>query len=105
MTLLGYQRALTTMIASPELCLRVRSDPNAALANYDLTPREHRRLAAVARQTGMSTSCTLHRVNRMTPIYSYLPLTCLLLGDDLMRETELFWSMSRPPHPPIGPEP
>lgn len=104
MTLLGYQRALTTMIASPELCLHVRSDPVAALASYDLSARERRRLAAVALQPGMSTSCTLHRVNRMTPIYSYLPLTCLLLGNDLMRETELFWTIARPANLQFGPE-
>jgi len=41
--MLAYQQALCDMIASPELCLRVRRDP-ASLASFDLTERERRRL-------------------------------------------------------------
>jgi hypothetical protein len=104
MTLLDYQRALADMIASPELCLRVRRDPEGTLREYALSPREHRRLAAVAHQPGMSTSCTLHRVNRMTPLVSYLPLTCVLLGDRLMPEVERFWLSARPVDLQFGPE-
>lgn len=95
MSLLGYQQAFCDMIASPAMCVRVRADPAKALSSYDITLKERGRLATIARQPGMSTSCTLHRLNRMTPIYSYLPLTCTLLGDDLMREAEQFWSECR----------
>lgn len=104
MSLVGYQRALADLIASPELCLAVRADADRALASHELTPRERARLEAVVRQRGMSTSCTLYRVNRMTPIYSYLPLTCFLLGDDLIREAEAFWAEERPEDLQFGPE-
>jgi hypothetical protein len=93
--MLAYQQALCDMIASPELCLRVRQGAQA-LAPYDLSARERDRLVHAARQRGMSTSCTLHRVNRITPIYNYLPFTCALLGDDLMGEAERYWSEGKP---------
>jgi hypothetical protein len=95
MSLLGYQQAFCDMVASPEMCVRVRANAAEALSPYDITLKERGRLAAIAGQRGMSTSCTLHRLNRMTPIYSYLPLTCTLLGDNLMREAERFWSECR----------
>ncbi len=104
MTLLAYQRALSRMIASPTFCLAVRADAEAALADYDLTERELRRLAAVAFQPGMSTSCTLYRVNRITPIATYLPLTSFLLGDGLIAEAELFWDEGTPSDLQFGPE-
>jgi hypothetical protein len=102
-TLLAYQQALCDLVASPELCLRVRSD-TATLDGYDLTDRERRRLSAVVAQPGMSTSCTLYRVNRITPLYSYLPLTCGLLGDDLIVEAERYWSQGKPGDLQFGPE-
>jgi hypothetical protein len=102
-TLLGYQQALCDLVASPQLCLRVRADAGA-LDGYDLTDRERGRLAAVAGQRGMSTSCTLHRVNRITPLYSYLPLTCTLLGDDLIHEAERYWRAGKPGDLQFGPE-
>ena len=104
MTLLEYQRALSEMIASPRLCLAVRADPAGALATYGLDERERRRLAAVAFQPGMSTSCTLYRVNRITPIATYLPLTAYLLGDALIEEAERFWDEGLPSDLQFGPE-
>ena len=103
MTLLGYQQALCDLVASPSLCLRVRADA-ATLDAYDLTDRERRRLSTVVAQPGMSTSCTLYRVNRITPLYSYLPLTCALLGDDLIVEAERYWSQGKPGDLQFGPE-
>lgn len=96
MTLLAYQQALCDIVASPELCLRLRREPESVLAGYDLSEKECRRLETVVRQPGMSTSCTLYRVNRMTPLSGYLPLTCRLLGDELVHEAELFWAESPP---------
>jgi hypothetical protein len=103
-TLLAYQQALCDLVASPALCVAVRRDPERSLLKFDLTERERRRLAAVAGQRGMSTSCTLHRVNRITPIFEYLPLTCALLGDDLIREAELFWDEGAASDLQFGPE-
>lgn len=104
MTLLAYQQALCDLIASPQLCLNARRDIDDALSAYDLEPRELMRLSAVVQQPGMSTSCTLHRVNRITPIYSYLSLTCFLLGDRLIGEMESFWSQGKPSDLQFGPE-
>jgi hypothetical protein len=95
-TAAGYQRALADCVASPDLCLAVRADPVAALAAYDLTGREHRRLTAIVRQPGMSTNCTLYRLNRATPIGTLLPLTCALLADRFAAVLEDFWRASPP---------
>lgn len=91
MSLQSFQQALCDLIASPSLSHEMRTHPKDVLRCYDLTPREQHRLIAVVRQPGMSTNCTLYRVNRITPIYTLLPLTCFVLGDDLKNETELFW--------------
>jgi hypothetical protein len=92
MSLRDFQRALCDLIASPRLCLRMRERPEEVLARYELTPREARRLTSVVWQRGMSVNCTLYRVNRVTPVYSMLPLTCFLLGDALLPELETFWA-------------
>jgi hypothetical protein len=91
-TAVAYQRALCDMIASPGLCLEVRRCPDTALAPYDLTARERRRLEAIVRQPGMSVSCTLYRVNRLTPLATLLPMTCRLLGDRFVGVAERFWA-------------
>ncbi|SEW06967.1 hypothetical protein [Chitinophaga arvensicola] len=93
MSLLSFQKALTDLIASPQLCLQLRHDPAAILSRYDLTSRERVRLQAVVRQKGMSVSCTLYRVNRITPIYTMLPYTCFLLGPQLIPLVEAFWAI------------
>jgi hypothetical protein len=92
MSVPAFQSALADLIASPELCLALRRDPPQVLDRYELTAGERRRLAAVVWQRGMSTSCTLYRVNRITPVYTLLGRTCFLLGDPaLIREAENFW--------------
>jgi hypothetical protein len=93
-TLVSFQRAFCDLIASPDLCVRLRRDPDAVLSTYDLSDRERRRLVAVARQRGMSVNCTLYRVNRVTPIYTLLPRTCALLGDRLPDLLHAFWRQS-----------
>ncbi len=95
MSLGDFQRAFADLIASPALCLRVRDDPDAALAGYDLTSRERRRLGDVVWQRGMSVNCTLYRVNRITPLFTLLPMTCCLLGDDLVALSEEFWRIDQ----------
>jgi hypothetical protein len=95
MSLAEFQRAFADLIASPEDCLRARGADHFRDPGYDLTERERRRLAAMARDEAMSANCTLYRVNRLTPVYSVLPLTCRLLADDLAPELEGFWRASR----------
>lgn len=93
MSLLSFQKALTDLIASPQLCMQLRNDPQTVLQRYDLTNRERLRLRTVVYQRGMSVSCTLYRVNRITPVYTMLPYTCFLLGAQLMPVIEEFWAI------------
>jgi hypothetical protein len=93
-SLQAFQRAFCDLIASPDLCVRLRADPDEVLAAYDLSPRERRRLTDITRQRGMSVNCTLYRVNRVTPLYDLLPRTCSLLGERLTGELEAFWRQS-----------
>ncbi|MBO9731878.1 MAG: hypothetical protein J7623_24770 [Chitinophaga sp.] len=95
MSLLSFQKALTDLIASPQLCLQMRTNPADILPRYDLTDREKARLQAVVHQPGMSVSCTLYRVNRITPIYTMLPYTCFLLGPALVSQAETFWQVQQ----------
>jgi hypothetical protein len=95
-TTVDYQRALSDLIADPALCLDARRDAEGALAPYDLTPREKRRLAGIVHQKGMSVCCTLYRMNRLTPLATLLPLTCQLLGDERFFELATqFWRLRR----------
>ena len=91
MSLLAFQQALCELIASPVLCIAVRSNPRV-LEQYELTQRERDRLADVVSQRGMSTNCTLYRSNRITPIYTLLHYTCLVLGDQLQKVLDSYWS-------------
>ena len=40
----------------------------------------------------MATSCTLYRSNRVTPIYTLLHYTCLVLGDRLKDTLDAYWA-------------
>jgi hypothetical protein len=92
MAMLEFQRALCELIASPALCLAVREDPTAFLGRFDLTPREQQRLRDVVWQRGMSTTCSLYRSNRVTPLYTLLHSTCMVLGRDLHRMLDAYWA-------------
>lgn len=94
MTLAAFQRALCELIGSPDLCLAVRADASSFLSRYDLSPREQDRLMDIVRQRGMSTSCTLYRSNRVTPVYTLLHYTCVVLGDSLKDTLEAYWADS-----------
>lgn len=91
MTLASFQRALSDLVASPTLVRRVWDDPESALADYELSAKERSRLETVARQPGMETSCALYRMNRVTPLYTYLRLTCQTLGASLRDELDRYW--------------
>jgi len=93
-SLTEFQRAFADLIASPERCLAAREEPTEVFDSYKLTLRELLRLRSMVRSEAMSVNCTLYRVNRLTPIYSVLPLTCSLLGDQLRSELEAFCASS-----------
>jgi hypothetical protein len=94
MSVRAFQAALADLVGSPRLCLALREDPQTVLDLYELTARERERLEAVVRQPGMSTQCTLHRSNRITPIYTLLPSTCLLLGEAFGAVMQAYWDSS-----------
>jgi hypothetical protein len=108
MSLAGFQHALCELIASPALCRRLAASATSAasaageagedggvLGRYALTEREERRLLAVARQRGMATNCTLYRANRLSPLRSLLPRTCVLLGPRLRAELDAYLEVHR----------
>ena len=92
MTLAAFQQALCELIASPDLCVEARSGGAEFLSRYDMSPRERDRLLDIVWQRGMSTNCTLYRSNRVTPVYTLLHYTCLVLGDDLKGHLEQYWA-------------
>jgi hypothetical protein len=91
MSLHAYQTVFARMTLDPALCRRIRAEGEAALAGYELTPLEVRRLAAIARQPGMKVNCTLSRANRLAAISGLLPRTCELLQDQLRDLLDRFW--------------
>jgi len=91
MTLAAFQRALCDLVASPRLCVALREDPQTALADYDLSAREFDRLVDAVWQKGMSTNCSLYRSNRITPIYTLLNSTCMMLGEAFPALIDRFW--------------
>ena len=92
MALLAFQQALCELIASPGLCLAVRDDAAPFLGRYELSPRERERLQDVVWQRGMSTTCSLHRSNRVTPLYTLLHYTCVVLGPNFQRLLDAYWA-------------
>lgn len=91
MTLSGFQLALCDAIATPELARQLRDLPESFLDRYDVTARERRRLIAMSRQPGLATSSAIYRLNRVTPLCEYLPMTSLILGDELVAHAEAYW--------------
>ena len=91
MSMASFQQALCDLIASPRLCLALRAAPEAVLAKYELSTREQARLREAVWQRGMSTSCSLYRANRLTPIYMELTYTCRSLGDQFRALLDEFW--------------
>lgn len=95
MAIADFQRAFADLIASPQKCLAARVTGRAAFADYALSERELLRLETMVLDEAMSVNCTLYRVNRLTPVYSVLPLTCMMLGDSVTQELDAFWEASR----------
>jgi hypothetical protein len=91
MSLLGFQLALADLSSSVELCARVQADPGTALAEYELTPVERRRLESVARQKGTRVNVALYRHNRLVTLVTVLPGTIHLLGGQARAVVDEFW--------------
>jgi hypothetical protein len=89
--LAAFQRALTDLTASPELCRAARSDPDLLASLYVLTEIEARRLNAIVRSRGMEANCTLYRANRLIPVVLNCPDLCDALGSDLERLLSEYW--------------
>jgi hypothetical protein len=86
-----FQLAMASLIASPEKCCAVLTEEDPFFSRYDLTEKEKIRLHSIVRQRGISACCSLYRMNRVTPVYSQLSNTCMLLKDDLILLVEEFW--------------
>ena len=96
MSLIAFQLALAEMTASLAFCRRVAAEPDAALAGYELTDLERRRLAAAAGQRGMQVNCTLYRYNRITTLATIFSGTLHLLGGEARAVADEFWAEHLP---------
>jgi|GEM_PF-6067441 len=90
-----FQEVLSKLIASPMLCLKAMREKEKFFNSYDLTSVEKKRLLTVLHQKGMSVNCTLYRINRITPVYTMLPHSCSLLGDEFFPYVQTFWNECR----------
>jgi len=96
MSLRDFQRALTSLTLDVGFANAVYAGGIDALAAYELSPLEARRLAAVTRQPGMSLNCTLARANRFATIHAVFAMTCVLLGSELRSVLDELWSRRLP---------
>ena len=92
MTLAAYQDAFGRMVLSPALCLRARSEGEAAFAGFEMDAAERARLLHIARQPGMRITCILARANRLSSLVGALPLSCELLKPQLGDIVDRYWS-------------
>jgi hypothetical protein len=96
MSMRTFQSMLARMVADPDFRDDVRSGADGAL-DADLTPIEVERLRSVAVSRGLDAHRTLHKSFRLGKLYTLLPLTCALLGDDLLAtEVSLYWAAHIP---------
>lgn len=87
-----FQQALADLTASPERCIRARSNPAVLKEDYQLTEREWRRLVAIVTHEGMACACTVYRANRLAPLAMNIPRTCKSLGPGLRSVVSEFWA-------------
>ncbi len=92
----AFQSALGNLVIDPAWRDAVRMRGAAELPS-GLTELERRRLVAVARSKGIGITGTLHKAFRLGKLLATLPLTCALMGDDLLAaELDLFWRSEAP---------
>ena len=104
MTLRAFEHALSELVASPASCLAVRGGGDDFFRRFDLSEKEKKRLKEVVWQKGMSVSCSVYRSNRITPLYTMLHFSCLLLADRLKTEVDQYWAISDAPDLQFKPE-
>lgn len=81
--LVEFQQALADIVASPELCRRIRVNPLLLRERYILSEREYDRLIKMASHQAMALNCMLYRANRLAPLAMNLHEFCTLLGPRL----------------------
>ena len=91
MTLAAYQDAFARMVLSPALCLRMRTEGQEALADFDMDDAERARLLHIASQPGMRITCILARANRLSSLVGALPMSCELLKPQLGALVDRYW--------------
>jgi len=89
MSLAGYQAALVRLIEQPGL--PATTNAGSTRTNADLTSLERERLRAVAKAKGLHVTASLHRMNRIAPLYRWLPYTAIVLGERFLAEAQRFW--------------
>ena len=90
--LVEFQQALADLVASPELCRRVRADGGELDRRYRLSARERGRLLGVVTHRGMGRTCTLYRANRLAPLALNLPHVCRTLAGELPAVLDDYWT-------------
>ncbi len=96
MSLQTFQRAVVDLTLSPQIAVALLHGDTGALAEYDLTERERRRILDIVRQPGISVSCSLVRGNRLEVIAGVFPMTCVLLEPVLRQVLDELWADHRP---------
>lgn len=81
--LVEFQQALADLVAAPDLCRQVRTNPSELRRRYDLSQREYKRLVTMVNQSGMACNCMLYRANRLAPLALNLCEFCKAMGPRL----------------------
>lgn len=90
-----FQQALADLIASPDLCIEARANPDLLSLRYQITAREAKRLQGVVTHPGMKCNCMLYRANRLAPLALNLPNLIRALGGQLRGVLDDFWEQYR----------
>jgi hypothetical protein len=93
--LIEFQQAFADLVASPQLCINVRAQPELLRQQYQLSDQEFRQLVAVVNHPGMECNCMLYRANRLAPLALNLPELCKALGKDLPQTLSRYWATYR----------
>jgi hypothetical protein len=88
-----FQQAFADLVASPELCIQARHDPELLRGRYQITDVEALRLQALVNHPGMKCNCMLYRANRLAPLAMNLPHLVKALADDLRSMLDDFWKV------------
>lgn len=94
MSLKCYQQILGDLVMDPGLRAAMTAGGEAALAGFDLTPTERRRLVAMVADPGPGLKATtvIHRAFRLSMLAYTLPMTCEALGPEGVKEiTHAYW--------------